>query len=426
MQLSRRHTLAAALALGLAPGARAQDRVKLTYAGWLNLYGAYVEMVKELEASFERRHPGVDWVRNDVPFNEALKQATAATLAGNAADNLHLIAGWVPALHEMGGLEPLNDYFTPAEWAQIPKASLESVSFEGRIMAMPWVPAPILMFYNRTLMRQAGLDPDKPPQSWTELAQQARAICKLPAKDGAPVYGVALRTQRNPNSAQWTIPIIYGMGGDVVDAKGAPSFDSEATRAAWRWVQELIREGCAPAGFSIDETRNTMAAGRAGFVFEGPWGRGLFDNLSGGKLRTAPDGDIWVAPMPADPTGRRRTIGNPHQITISKGSKQKKLAAEFIRHVIFDPEFTDAYFVASKQLSTSAMPLLTGGRMGADAYTQVFVQALAHTHDNPFKSAKFYAVMDELAPALQAVIQGADIAAELAAAERRIQRLLAR
>ena len=128
-----------------------------------------------------------------------------------------------------------------------------------------------------------------------------------------------LRTQRSPNSAQWTIPIIYGHGGDVVNDKGEVTFNTEATKAAWQWVKDLIGPGCSPAGFSIDETRNTMAAGRAGFIFEGPWGRGLFDNLSGGKIKTAADGDIWVAPMPADPSGKRRTIGNPHQITISKG-----------------------------------------------------------------------------------------------------------
>lgn len=415
-----------AVTLLLAAGPAAAQKTQLTYAGWLNLYGAYVETVKQLEIDFERKNPDIDWVRNDVPFNEALKQATAATLAKNAADNIHLVAGWVPAIHEMGGLEPLNDYFSKDEWAQIPEASLQSVTFDGKIMAMPWVPGPIVMFYNRNLMKEAGLDPAKPPQTWAELKEQAQKICKLPAKDGAPVYGVALRTQRNPNSAQWTIPIIYGQGGDVVNDKGQVAFDTPATKAAWQWVKDLIGSNCAPAGFSIDETRNTMAAGRAGFIFEGPWGRGLFDSLSGGKIKTAVDGDIWVAPMPADPTGKRRTIGNPHQITISKGSRNKEAAAKFIRHVIFDKDFTDAYFVASKQLSTSAMPLLTTGKMGADEYTQIFVQAAAHTHDNPFKSAKFYAVMDELAPALQAVIQGADIDQELAAADKKIKRLLSR
>lgn len=421
-----RRLAAGVLGLGLLAGPAQAQQTELTYAGWLNLYGAYQPVVEFLESDFEKTHPGIDWVHNDVPFDQSLKQATVATLGGNAADNLHLIAGWVPALQEIGGLEPLNDYFSEGEWAKIPKALLDTVTFDGKIMAMPWVPGPIILFYNRNLMQEAGLDPDRPPQTWPELMEQAKAICALPERDGAPVYGVALRTQRNPNSAQWTIPIIYGHGGNVVDASDEVAFNTEATRAAYAWVQELVESGCAPAGFSIDETRNTMAAGRAGFIFEGPWGRGLFANLSGGAMTTAADGDIWVAPMPEDPSGNRRTIGNTHEITISAGSANKEMAAEFIRYVIFDRAFTDAYFEASQQLSTADMELLTSGAMGADPYTQVFVEVLEHTYDVPNRSAKFYAVMDEVVPALQAIIQGGDIESELAAADRKIQRTLSR
>ena len=64
--------------------------------------------------------------------------------------------------------------------------------------------------------------------------------------------------------------------------------------------------------------------------------------------------------------------------------------------------------------------------MGADAYTQVFVEALPHTNDVPIKSPKFYAVMDEIVPALQAIIQGGDVEAELAGADRKIERTLSR
>jgi ABC-type glycerol-3-phosphate transport system substrate-binding protein len=188
----------------------------------------------------------------------------------------------------------------------------------------------------------------------------------------------------------------------------------------------MIDSGCTPAGFTIDETRNTMAAQRAGFIFEGPWGRGLFHNMSEGKVTTAADGDIWVAPMPKSPSGNQRTIGNPHEITIFSGSEHKDLAAEFIRHVIFDPEVTDAYFIASKQLSTGNMDLLTSGNMGADAYTQIFVEALPQTTDNPIKSPKFYAVMDDLVVALQAIIQGGDLEGELNKAERKAERTLSR
>jgi len=293
-------------------------------------------------------------------------------------------------------------------------------------MAMPWVPGTIVMFYNRNLMQEAGLDPDSPPETWPELMAQAKAICALPARDGAPIYGIALRTARNPNSAQWTIPIIYGHDGDVVDGEGHVQFNTPQIQKAYGWIKELVDSGCSPAGFTIDETRNTMANQRAGFIFEGPWGRGLFHNLSGGTVTTAADGDIWLAPMPKSPSGDRNTIGNPHEITIFSGSENKRLAAEFIRHVIFDPEVTDAYFLASQQLSTADMELLTSGNMGADAYTQIFVEALPHTHDNPIKSPKFYAVMDDLVVALQAIIQGGDIEAELADAERKAKRTISR
>ena len=105
--------------------AHAQDKTELNYSGWINLYPHHAAAVGAIEKGFEKKFPDVDWILNDVPFDQALKQATVAALAGNAPDNIHLIAGWVPALIEIGALEPLNDYFTAEEWSQIPAASLE-------------------------------------------------------------------------------------------------------------------------------------------------------------------------------------------------------------------------------------------------------------------------------------------------------------
>lgn len=121
-----------------------------------------------------------------------------------------------------------------------------------------------------------------------------------------------------------------------------------------------------------------------------------------------------------------RAIGNPYEITISAGSGHKDLVAEFIRHVIFDPEITIAYFEASAQLSTGSMPLLTSGKMGEDARTQIFVEALPDTNDNPIKSPKIYAVMDDLVVALQSIIQGGDMEGELAKAQRKAERTMSR
>jgi maltose-binding protein MalE len=184
--------------------------------------------------------------------------------------------------------------------------------------------------------------------------------------------------------------------------------------------------GCTAVGHGHAESRNVFASGRAGVIFEGPWGRGLVENMSGGKLTVTPDGDVWVAPMPMAPDGTRRTIGNPHEITMSSKSKNKALTAAFLDMLIFDEDNTSMYFDINGQIPTSSMPLLMKGAVGEDAYSQIFIASLAYTHDNPWKSPKFYAVMSKLAPEMQKIVKGGDIPAALAAADKSIQRLLSR
>ena len=145
-------------------------------------------------------------------------------------------------------------------------------------------------------MKEAGLNPDQPPKNWAEFATAVDKICALPDRNGGKVYGVALRTSRSPNSAQWSIPIIWANDGKIVDAKGHVTFNTDAARAAYKWYHDVIARKCSPEFFDIQGSRNVFAQGRAGFIFEGPWLAGLIQKLSDRKLSVAPDGDIWIAP----------------------------------------------------------------------------------------------------------------------------------
>ncbi|MGI9425846.1 MAG: ABC transporter substrate-binding protein, partial [Hyphomicrobiaceae bacterium] len=397
---------------------------EITYSGWLGTYDKNADLIERIRDKFKKK-TGADLKIVDTAFDKALNQATVTTMAGNPADAIHLIAGWVPAVQAIGGLEPLDGYFSKEKLDTIPKALRDSVSVKGKLYALPWVPGPIHPHYNRNLMKQAGLDPDKYPQTWPELMDLIKKICALPDKDGAKIYGAALRTSQNPNSAQWSIPIIYGHGGDI-QQNGKIKLNTPENQAAFKWMQEITKSGCTAVGHGHAESRNTFAAERAGVIFEGPWGRGLVENMSGGKLKVTPDGDVWVAPMPKSPDGSRRTIGNPHEITMSSKSKNKKLTAAFLDLLIFDEENTTMYFDINGQIPTSSMPLLKKGSVGADAYSQIFIGSLGYTHDNPWKNPKFYAVMSELAPQMQKIVKGGDIPSALAAADKSVKRLLSR
>ena len=200
---------AIALTTGLAHAAET-----ITYSGWLGTYDKNADLIYQIQRKFKEK-TGADLKIVDTAFDKALNQATVTTMAGNPADAIHLIAGWVPAVQGIGGLEPLDGYFSKEKLETIPEALRDSVSVDGKLYALPWVPGPIHPHYNRNLMKEAGLDPDTYPQTWPELMDLIKAICALPDKDGGKIYGAALRTSQNPNSAQWTIPIIYGHGGDI-------------------------------------------------------------------------------------------------------------------------------------------------------------------------------------------------------------------
>jgi len=416
-----KHALAAGCLLTVLQVGAAET---ITYSGWMGTYDKNADLILRIKDKFKDK-TGAELKIVDTAFDKALNQATVTTMAGNPADAIHLIAGWVPAVQGIGGLEPLDDYFSKEKLDTIPQSLRDAVTVDGKLYALPWVPGPVHPHYNRNLMKEAGLDPDTYPQTWPELAELIQKICALPDKDGGKIYGAALRTSQNPNSAQWSIPILYGHGGDI-QQDGEIKMNTPENQAGFKWLQDVAGSGCTAVGHGHAESRNTFAAGRAGVIFEGPWGRGLVENMSGGKMTVAADGDVWVALMPKSPDGTRKTIGNPHEIAMSSKSKNKKLTAEFLDLLIFDEDNTSMYFDINGQLPTSSMPLLQKGAVGSDAYSQIFIESLGYTHDNPWKSPKFNAVMSQVAPEMQKIVKGGDIAEALEAADKSIRRLLSR
>ena len=415
-----------ALFLTLFSHGAAQDTT-LRFMGWVGLFDfqkpAWDYMIEE----FERQHPGVEIEYIGTPFEETLNQATVTILGNNAPDIIQLVASWTPQLDAMNALTPLDGYFDAEVLGDLPESSLASVTFDGQLKAMPWVPAPIVMTYNRALLEEAGLDPDQPPATWPEFVDAVERVCALPAReDGGEVYGVSLRTARHPNSGHWSLPVIWGFGGDILDEGGNVVVDEEGAAEAYGWYQDVVRSGCSPEGFGVQESRNVFAQGRAGFIFEGPWIQGLVASLSEGGLEVAPEGDVWVAPMPAGPGGESRMIANSHVLVVTEQSRNKELAAEFIEFITTNQEAVQRYYEATGQLPTAHMDLLTSGDMGEDVYIQAFVEALPDATSVPIQHPQWDAMMDALSVALQRAIQGQAPAEALERAADDIGRIMNR
>ncbi len=150
----------------------------------------------------------------------------------------------------MGGPEGLSEeYFFPV--------LLDYNRYGGHLCSLPFNNSTMVMFYNKDLMAQAGLDPAAPPQTWDELLDQARAVVK--AVPGS--IGVEVRDE-----AWWLKALILQNAGSIVTADAsAPAFQEEAGVQAMEYWKTLIDEGLMPPA-QHDVSRDLFIAGRTAFL----------------------------------------------------------------------------------------------------------------------------------------------------------------
>src|SRR5690606_11449707 len=187
-----RHRLGAmVLALvAAAPLAFAQTEINFWYAVGGAQGTALQDMITEFNATNEYGITVTGTYSGN--YGETAQKVMASLESGGLPD-----AGLIPAgplwtcregnylLEEyLAGPDGLDDSaFWPVLW--------DYNRYEDHICALPFNNSTMVMYYNKDLMAQAGLDPESPPQTWDELKEQARAI-----SDAVPgTIGVEVRDE---------------------------------------------------------------------------------------------------------------------------------------------------------------------------------------------------------------------------------------
>jgi multiple sugar transport system substrate-binding protein len=146
-------------------------------------------------------------------------------------------------------------------------------TWEGRNYAVPHTIDMSVMLYNKDLYAKAGLDPEKPPTTLEEFAEDARKIDQL----GGDVNGTYFGGNCG-GCVEFTLwPSVWAAGGDVLDADGKQAkVDSAEMAGVFALYRQLYEEGVA-APASKDEA--------------GPTWLGA---LQSGKVGIAPGPSVWL------------------------------------------------------------------------------------------------------------------------------------
>jgi len=182
--------------------------------------------------------------------------------------------------------------------------------FRGERYAIPLDVHPIIMFYNKDLFEQAGIEPPG-TEPWTR-EQFEDALAKLEAIDVTPVsIGTAFQ------AATLFQGLIRQYGGALTDPEGkTATYNSEAAVKALEKIKELRDKYTPDISGTGDPEVNVFKQGDVGMVFHGPW---WISDLS--KLDF-----VGFAPMPTI-GDQPATWGGSHQLALTTEDPATQAAA---------------------------------------------------------------------------------------------------
>jgi ABC-type glycerol-3-phosphate transport system substrate-binding protein len=205
-------------------------------------------------------------------------------------------------------------------------------------------------------LRQAGLDPDRPPRTLEALDRYAAVLDEFETLPGG--FKRIRRSGFLPNEPGWYITFIgYWFGAPIYDeATDRILLTDPRMVKAFDWIQSYSRRlgkdslGEFKSGFGAwDSTQNAFIATTVAMEMQGPWMTQTFEKFrpamnrwkrpkseeSGLTVEQRRDNCEWgVAPFPSAVPGLDDvTYVNFDVLMIPKGAKHKKEAFEFMAFV---------------------------------------------------------------------------------------------
>lgn len=310
------------LALGAAPAGAATE-LKFYYP--VHLTGPLVKEVEALVADFHRAHPGIRvepvWGGN---YWQNMQKTVAALQAGNPPDVAVHLAVDVVTLRDLDAVVPL-DPFVEREGGErfledFFPGFVSDLRADGKIWAIPFQRSTPILYLNRDAMRRAGLDPARPPATWSELLAAARKLTVRDAGGQVTQWGLVI-----PDDPWLLMSFILQNGGRThsPDFKKVYLAEKPAVEALQFWVELANTHRVMPRHRTFPESVQDFVAGKAAMLIH-----------STGNLRFVRDSARFDWGAAFLPKNRRQAvaIGGAGLFIFKKASPERQEAAwQFIR-----------------------------------------------------------------------------------------------
>ncbi|MFD6156252.1 ABC transporter substrate-binding protein [Nocardia sp. NPDC060256] len=285
------------------PDLKPDQHVAIVFESYnYGLAGAWTDTFNTLIGDFRKKFPNITVTaqkpqgNSPNPATDTISSIQNQTVAGTPPDVAQLgFSDLDYTIHQLGA-KPLDTLvskqevqrnFDGAKYPFAPKARTLA-DWDGHTYGVPFVFSTPVLYFNASLVTEAGLDPAKPPTTWQQVAEASSAITSKTGKGG--IYVDCL----TKTAKDWCFQsLVRSNGGRVIseDRKSLTFADAPVVEVA-RQQQQLVESGSMPK-LNQKQGYEAFARGDIGMILETSSIQGTF--TTGAKDKW----DLRAAPMPS-------------------------------------------------------------------------------------------------------------------------------
>ncbi len=392
---------------------------EISFANWASAETATAKEVSAAITAFEQTNPCIQVKVIAIPFAEMVSQLTVMTIGNNTPDVMELSSGMPQALAAQEALADLRKE-AAAIVPDIQPAILQDGEYGGKLVALPLSLTPHGFWFNKAVMKKAGLDPSQPPQTIDALDHDMAVIkAKLPKVDP-----FAMMTAKGAYAVVNMWPWLQAYCKTPPMTANRLGWTQPCAVQAFTWFQMMAKKGWMPVGTNMKDNRQLFATDQVAFTIDGPYMRGIVGSINASYATSAAFAATFGASkVPVGPSGTSRTAIDIHQIAVSAHSAHPDAAWKFVQFMVGSAADMRDFIIPEGGMPPLVSLQKQFSKSLDQPYQQVWItDIIPEARPIPYTPNWFHA-SDSMVNALEKVVNGGDVKSALQDLEQQLKRL---
>lgn len=283
-----------------APTPAPTEPVTMTY--WHPWGGTFGDLVNRIADSFMEDNPHITITVTRVEWDAYMQKLLTAVASAAPPDTVMCwnAEGRVYTLADKKAIMPFDAIATEDELAELEAAVhpplWELGRFQSKVYGVPQWAQAYMLYYNKRVLEEAGVDPDSPPQTFEDLDSIADKLYEYDQRGNLTRVGF---------TPTWLRPFLPCFEGQWVDDAGEPTANHPNNIQALEWYADYGKRhdwarisefrGAQDEG----STQNPLVIGRYAIHHSGPWDLGTLKDYAPADWEYGQ----WMVPQHPDHPG---------------------------------------------------------------------------------------------------------------------------